>query len=278
MTTTIAPSSTASRGSPRPRRHRVGGRWTALLLAAVLVVLVAWEVCARLEFLINPAFLPPPSKVGRAFGALLVDGDFWSALANSLRNLLIGVALAIVAGVVVGAVVGWSAVLRFTVAPFLWLLYATPKVALAPLFILILGLGDSSKIALTFLLAVFPILLNTMEGVQTVSGSLVNAGRVFGFRGSALGVKIVIPATFPFSLAGIQRGAALGFTGVVLGEFLGGAGGLGHMLERAAFDFQMDEALAIALVMIIVANGLLAVVSLAQRRLAPWYDAGGVRS
>lgn len=278
MTTTIAPSSTASRGSPRPRRHRVGGGWTALLVAAVLVVLVAWEVCARLEVLINPAFLPPPSKVGRAFGALLVDGDFWSALANSLRNLLIGVALAIVAGVVVGAVVGWSAVLRFTVAPFLWLLYATPKVALAPLFILILGLGDSSKIALTFLLAVFPILLNTMEGVQTVSGSLVNAGRVFGFRGIALGVKIVIPATFPFSLAGIQRGAALGFTGVVLGEFLGGAGGLGHMLERAAFDFQMDEALAIALVMIIVANGLLAVVSLAQRRLAPWYDAGGVRS
>lgn len=278
MTTTIAPSSSASRGSPRPRRHRVGGRWTALLLVAVLVVAVLWELFARAEIFINPAFLPPPTDVARAFGALLVDGDFWSALANSLRNLLIGVALAIVAGVVVGAVVGWSAVLRFTVAPFLWLLYATPKVALAPLFILILGLGDSSKIALTFLLAVFPILLNTMEGVQTVSGSLVNAGRVFGFRGIALGAKIVIPATFPFSLAGIQRGAALGFTGVVLGEFLGGAGGLGHMLERAAFDFQMDEALAIALVMIIVANGLLAVVSLAQRRLAPWYDAGGVRS
>ena len=96
--------------------------------------------------------------------------------------------------------------LRFTVAPFLWLLYSTPKVALAPLFILVLGLGSESKIALVFLLAVFPIILNTMEGAVTVSTSLVNAGRVYGVNGIALGWKVIFPATLPYSLAGIQRG------------------------------------------------------------------------
>jgi NitT/TauT family transport system permease protein len=251
-------------------------KWTLILLAVVFGFIVLWQLAVEQWGLINPAFVPAPTSILSALLDLLQEPEFWSALASSLRILAIGLAMAIVVGLVVGIVVGWLPVLHFTVAPFLWLLYSTPKVALAPLFILILGLGDSSKIALTFLLAVFPILLNTMEGVQTVPESLIRAGRVYGFRGISFGYKIVLPSVLPFSLAGIQRGVALGFTGVVLGEFLGGAGGLGHMLERAAFDFHMDEALAIVLVMVVVANLMLAAVSLARRTWAPWYDASSV--
>jgi NitT/TauT family transport system permease protein len=207
-----------------------------------------------------------------SFIGLLGDPEFWAALAYSVGNLAIGVVLAVIVGVVGGLVIGWSPALRFTVAPFLWLLYSTPKVALAPIFILALGLGSESKIALVFLLAVFPILLNTMEGAVTVPPSLVNAARVYGVRGIALGWKVIFPATLPYSLAGIQRGAVLGFTGEILGEFLGGTGGLGHLLEFAAYQFEMDDAIAMVIFTIIIANLTLTLIAVLRRRLAPWYD------
>ncbi len=258
----------------RPRRVVRSGeaKWVLLLLAVVGAILIVWEAVVSWFQLVPAAFLPPPSEIIVSFVRLLGEPEFWAAFAYSMGNVLIGLAMAIVVGVVVGLAVGWSPVLRFTVAPFLWLLYSTPKVALAPLFILILGLGNESKIALVFLLAVFPIILNTMEGAVTVSPSLVNAGRVFGVNGVALGWKVIFPATLPYSLSGIQRGAALGFTGEVLGEFLGGTGGLGHLLEFAAYQFMMAEAIAMVIVMVIIANLTLSLISALRRRLAPWYD------
>ncbi|MFK0239621.1 ABC transporter permease [Microbacterium sp. NPDC090281] len=258
----------------RPRRVvRSGeGKWTLLLIGVIAAVLLLWEAAVSWFHWIPEAFLPAPTAVAVAFGQLMVDPEFWSAFAFSVTNLLIGLTIAIVVGVVVGLAVGWSPVLRFMVAPFLWVLYSTPKVALAPLFILGLGLGSESKIALVILLAVFPILLNTMEGAVTVNPSLVNAARVYGAKGIGLGWKVIFPATLPYSLSGIQRGAALGFTGEVLGEFLGGTGGLGHLLEFAAYQFRMDEAIAMVVVMVIIANLTLLLISVLRRRLAPWYD------
>ncbi|WP_137844720.1 ABC transporter permease subunit [Microbacterium sp. 2FI] len=258
----------------RPRRLVAPGetKWRLLLLAVVFGILLIWEAAVSWLELIPASFLPPPTAVFAAFLELMVDPEFWEAFAYSIQNLFIGLVLAVVVGVVVGLAVGWSPVLRFTVAPFLWLLYSTPKVALAPIFILVLGLGAESKIALVFLLSVFPIILNTMEGAVTVSASLVNASRVFGVNGPALGWKVIFPATLPYSLAGIQRGAALGFTGEVLGEFLGGSGGLGHMLEFAAYQFEMAEAIAMVVVMVIIANLTLMLIAALRRRLAPWYD------
>jgi ABC-type nitrate/sulfonate/bicarbonate transport system permease component len=204
----------------------------------------------------------------------VTDSGFFDALLYSLKNLAVGLALAIVVGIVVGIAVGWFRVLQFTVAPLMWALYATPTVALAPLIILAFGLGDTSKIVLVFVMSVFPIMLNTMEGVQTVSGSLIRAGRVFGASGTALGRKVVLPATFPFLLVGLQRGVALAFIGEILGEFLGGAGGLGHLLERATFDFRMADALAIVVIMVVVVNAGLILLAVLRKRFAPWHDVG----
>ncbi|MCD5345691.1 ABC transporter permease [Agromyces sp. S2-1-8] len=267
-------SATGTMRIVRPRRvvRRDEAKWTWLLIGVVAAILLVWEAAVSWLHLVPEAFLPPPTAVAASFAQLMVDPAFWQAFAYSLTNVVIGLVLAIVVGVVVGLAVGWSAALRFTVAPFLWLLYSTPKVALAPLFILALGLGSASKIALVFLLAVFPIILNTMEGAVTVGGSLVNAGRVYGVNGLALGWKVIFPATLPYSLSGIQRGAALAFTGEVLGEFLGGTGGLGHMLEFAAYQFEMAEAIALVIVMVIIANLTLLLISTLRRRLAPWYD------
>jgi len=261
--------------APAPRRRR-GERsktfWRLAVLGEVIVFIALWELATSGLELARESFLPPPTAVFSSLVDLVGEEEFFDALLFSLKNLAIGLLLAAVVGIAVGLVVGWFRVLHFTAAPLLWTLYSTPKVALAPLLILGFGLGSTSKIALVFLLAVFPIMLNTMEGVRTVGGSLVRAARVYDVNGLALGRKVVLPAAFPFVLVGLQRGVALAFTGEILGEFLGGAGGLGHMLERATFDFRMDDALAIVVIMALVANAGLLIVGALQRRFAPWHQ------
>jgi ABC-type nitrate/sulfonate/bicarbonate transport system permease component len=243
-----------------------------------VLLLGAWQVLIGVMEVLPPAFLPPPTAIAASLVDLLGSKSFIGHLWFSTSNVLVGVALAATVGIVVGLAVGWSSLLQLTVAPLLWLLYSTPKVVLAPLIVLGFGLGPPSKIALVFLLGVFPIALNTMEGVRTVDPSLLKAARVFGLRGVGLARKLILPATFPFVLVGLKRAVALAFIGEILGEFLGGAQGLGHLLERAAVDFRMDDSLAVVVIMVIAANVGLVIVEAARRRFAPWHrDAPGQR-
>lgn len=276
MSTTMTQMSPGAPGAKARKAARRGSRsmlwWRLALVAEVILFLGVWQVAVAEFELVRPTMLPPPTEIAQSLGQLVTDDGFFEALLYSLQNLAVGLALAIVVGIVLGLAMGWFRILQFTIAPLMWGLYATPTVALAPLIILGFGLGDTSKIVLVFIMSVFPIMLNTMEGVQTVSDSLVRAGRVFGANGFALGRKVVLPATFPFLLAGLQRGVALAFIGEILGEFLGGAGGIGHMLEMATFDFRMADALAIVVVMVLVINTALIVLALLRRRFTPWHD------
>jgi ABC-type nitrate/sulfonate/bicarbonate transport system permease component len=255
-----------------PRGERSKAFWRLALLGELVAFIAVWELATSGLHLVQESFLPPPSAVFASLVDLVKDDEFFDALLYSVKNMTIGLLMAAAVGIPIGLAVGWFRLLQFTAAPLLWTLYSTPKVALAPLLILALGLGSTSKIALVFLLCLFPILLNTMEGVRTVGGSLVRAARVYNVNGVALGRKVVLPATFPFVLVGLQRGVALAFTGEILGEFLGGAGGLGHLLERATFDFRMDDALAIVVVMALVANAGLLITSKLQKKYAPWHS------
>jgi ABC-type nitrate/sulfonate/bicarbonate transport system permease component len=253
-------------------------RWRFGVIAEVILILGAWQVLIGVWEVLPPAFLPPPTAIAASLADLLTSDTFIGHLWFSTSNVLVGVAVAASVGIVVGLVVGWSPLLQLTAAPMLWLLYSTPKVVLAPLIVLAFGLGPPSKIALVFLLGVFPIALNTIEGVRTVDPSLLNAARVFGLRGVRLARKLILPAIFPFVLVGLKRAVALAFIGEILGEFLGGAAGLGHLLERAAVNFQMDDSLAVVVIMVVAANVGLVIIEIARRWFAPWHhDAPGQR-
>ena len=250
------------------RRRRIS--WRLVIAIEVVLILLVWEVAISGFKVVRPVFMPPPSAIAASMAELVAKPTFLEHLWFSLSNLLIGVLLAIVVGVSVGLAVGWSRFLELTVSPVIWTLYSVPKVAFAPLVILALGLDADSKIFLVFLLGVFPIALNTIEGVRTVDPSLVRAARVYGTGGVALARKVILPAILPYVLVGIRRAVALGFIGAMLGEFLGGNVGIGHLLKRAAHDFRMDDALALVVVMVIVANAGLVLTTVIQRRVAPW--------
>lgn len=257
------------------RRHPGGTvdarlRWRLLLALEVVLILVAWELLVTVVEIVPPQFMPPPSAIAASLVELVARPSFPGHLVYSVTNLVIGVVIAAVAGVTVGLLVGWSRLLELVVAPVLWTIYSVPKVAFAPLVILALGLGPSSKIFLVFLLGFFPIALNTIEGVRTVDPSQIRAARVFGVTGPGLARKVILPSTLPFILVGLRRAVALGFIGAMLGEFLGGSKGIGHLLKEAAKEFRMDDALALVVVMIVVANVGLVIIGIAQRRLFPW--------
>ncbi|MBX3031704.1 MAG: ABC transporter permease [Chloroflexi bacterium] len=245
-------------------------RWQVIVALEIATILVVWEILISVLKVVRPAFMPPPSAIIMALGELLARPTFPNHLMFSVGNLIVGVLLAAIVGITLGLAVGWSRFLDLTVSPIIWTIYSVPKVAFAPLVILALGLGPPSKVFLVFLLGVFPICLNTIEGVRTVDPSLVRAARVFGTRGARLLRTIILPATLPFILVGIRRAVALGFIGAMLGEFIGGNTGVGYLLKRAAQEFRMDEALAIVVVMIVIANLGLVITTLVQRRVAPW--------
>ncbi len=245
-------------------------RWRVIVAVEVVAILIVWEVAISVFQVVRPVFMPPPSGILASLGEYLSKAAFPNHIMYSVGNLIVGVLLATVVGVAVGLAVGWSRFLDLVGSPVIWAIYSVPKVAFAPLVILALGLGPPSKVFLVFLLGVFPICLNTIEGVRTVDPSLIRAARVFGTTRIRLLRTIVFPATLPYILVGIRRAVALGFIGSMLGEFIGGNTGIGYLLKRATQQFLMDDALALVVVMILVANIGLLVTDLIQKRFAPW--------
>lgn len=252
-------------------------RWRVGVVLEVAAILALWQYLVGTLEVVRPAFLPPPSAIAQSFVDLVGSPSFVEDLSFSLTNLVIGVVLASSVGIVVGLAVGWFRFLEITVEPLIWTMYSIPKVALAPIVILALGLGAASKVLIVFLLGVFPVALNTMEGVRTVDPSLIRAARVFGTRGISFARKVVLPATLPFVLVGLRRAVALGFVGEILGEFLGAAKGIGHSLQEATLHFRMDDALAVVVIIVIFSNLGLITLDLIRKRLAPWYDAGPIQ-
>lgn len=252
------------------RRQSHRGRWRIAVAVEIVLILALWEFAITGLELIRPTFMPPPSAIGTSLIEVVSHPSFVDHLIFSLINLVIGILLAALVGIPVGIAVGWSRFLEVTVGPILWSLYSVPKVAFAPIVILALGLGHEPKVFLVFLLGVFPIMLNTIEGVRTIDPSLVQAARVFGTERFELARKVIVPATLPYILIGLRRAVALGFIGAMLGEFLGGSKGVGHLLQRAAHEFRMDDALALVVVMVVVANIGLLITEVIRRRVAPW--------
>lgn len=199
-----------------------------------------------------------------------------SSLWFTVKNYLIGFVVASVLGVTLGLMIGWFQILNKLFAPLAWLAYSVPKVAIAPVVILGLGLGATSKIAMVFLLVVFVVLTNTMEGARTVDRSYVWAGRVFGFTKWQVLRRIVMPAAAPYIFAALERAVILGMIGEILAEYLGSKTGIGVTLQRAAFDFRMDDAMAVVLVMVIVTITARVLLRWGIRWVAPWYEASPI--
>lgn len=271
---------TPTRRPKRPWWHRVFHllRWK-LAIAVELVVLVAlWELLQGVLEVWDPKFLPPPSDVAGALVELGEAGVLGSHFQYSATNAGLGFLLAGVAGIGLGLAMGSSRLFYDLVGGPFWALYATPRIAFQPLLVLWLGFGSAPKILIVFLMAVFPIAISTMEGVRGVDASLVKAARVYGASRAEVFFKVQLWAALPLILTGLRMGVARSMIGVVIGEFIGGSQGLGFLIFRKAGEVQLDAAIGVTILLVVLALAGMALVNGVRRIIAPWYVEEVVRS
>ena len=223
-------------------------------VAALLILLALWEA-AGYAGMLNPLYLPSPSQIGAALVELFSDGRIWPHLEATFTAALGGLVL----GIAVGAVLGVAAALVRLVAellePVMTLLNAVPRVILAPLFVIWLGSGLASKIALSFILVAVLIFFTVFTGIRQVDRRMVERVITLGGGRWALVRHVYLPSVTAWILSNLKIAVGFAFTGALVGEFVAATHGLGYLLSFAQSTY--NAALMFALIVLILAVVLL---------------------
>jgi NitT/TauT family transport system permease protein len=233
--------------------------------------LFLWELVSR--FLVaSKLFLAAPSQVGEALVTLTRAGQLQHHVAISAFEFFLGYLAASLLGIAIGLVMASSVAGKQMLQPWISGIYATPTVALAPLFILWLGIGVASKVVVVAVLVIFPVIINTETGLRTTSKDLLEMVRSFGASPRQTFFKVSLPSALPFIFAGLKLGIGRGLIGVVVAELFGSRAGLGQFISQSAETFNMPALFA---GVVILAAGGIALTSgftWLERRLLPWND------
>jgi sulfonate transport system permease protein len=216
------PKSVSAVRSARWARPALG-----LLLPAGLAV--AWEIAVRAG-LSDGRLMPPPSRIYEEFAELARLGELHRHAIATLLRVAAGFGLGVATGTLLGAVAGYSTLVRRLFDPTLQGLRAVPSIAWIPLFILWLGIFETSKVALIAVGVFFPIYLGVMGAVMSVDRKIVEVGRAFRLSGPALVRRILMPAVLPAYVIALRAGLGLGWMFVIAAEFMGASEGLGYLL------------------------------------------------
>ena len=208
---------------------------------AVVIFLSIWELVGNTFQLINPMFMSAPSLIYKAAVGLFTSGEIYNDLYISGIEFAWGYFLSVIFAVPFGIMCGWYRRMAYIFDPFINAMNATPRVALLPLVIIWLGIGVLSKVGIIFLGAVFPILINTRDGVKTTPHNLLNAAKSFGASEWQIFKSVVLPSTLPFILTGLRLGVGRALIGVMVGELYAATAGIGFMITVAGATFQTDK-------------------------------------
>lgn len=238
--------------------------------ASVIIFLTIWELVGNTFQLINPMFMSAPSLIWKAAVQLFVSGEIYNDLYVSGIELFWGYFLSVAVAVPFGIMIGWYKKIAYIFDPFVNAMNATPRVALLPLVIIWLGIGILSKVGIIFLGAVFPILINTRDGVKTTPANLLTAARSFGASEWMLFKTVVLPSTIPFILTGLRLGLGRAIVGVMVGELYAATAGIGFMITVAGATFQTDKVFVGVLVFALTGMIGTEAITRLERRFDKW--------
>lgn len=241
---------------------------TLKVILTLVISLAAWELACRV--LRIPVFLiPPPSQV--FFGIYQKPIFFAVHTWTSLHETVAGFLLALVVGIVCAAVIVVFPRLRDIVMPMLLVAQLVPKVAVAPLLLIWFGYGILPKVLVAFLVAFFPIVVNTASGLATVQPELLELGRSLEASAWQTFWKFRIPSALPQLFSGMKIAVTLAIIGAVIGEFVGGNSGLGYLIIVANQELNTPQAFAAIVLLSIMGIVLYGVIELTERVLIPWH-------
>lgn len=270
-------SRTAVTGAEATRSQRAVGKPGPLAAyqptliggAAVVIFMAAWQLVAMAK-VVPTLFLPAPTDIAVAFQQMFSNPDIWVDLETSGVEVLYGFGLAILIGLPLGILMGWYRPIRYALDPFMSFFYSVPRIALAPLLIIWLGIGIWSKVAVIFLGAFFPIAINAMAGIKSLDPLLLRAARSFGAKDAQIFRTIALPGTVPFILTGIRLGIGHALIGVVVAELLAGNYGIGKLMQDSFAVLNMPTAFAALIVIAAAGVVLTVIIQRIERRFDAW--------
>jgi ABC-type nitrate/sulfonate/bicarbonate transport system permease component len=247
------------------RRNKLGS------YVALIALLVVWHVWVTVRE-INPIVMPSPLAVVAEGRRMYELGFLVPAFQQSMSAYFTGIAFALVVGMALSISIGLSKLAQVVTMPYLWALFAMPRIALIPLLLLWFGLNRRLVVIVVFISAVVPLVLQVIEGMRTADGLMIRMSRMFCAGRVATLWKVVLPGIVPFVANGMRQSLSRGFIGLVVVELLTGTGGLGTEAMRAATNFNTARTMAMILIMLIVAVLLVIVSKNLERSASRWRE------
>lgn len=239
----------------------------ALQVLSVVVFLGIWQIAGSH---VNPILLATPTKVWSAFVSLSASGTLGPAFLRAMEVLAVGFAIAAVVGISVGVLMGRSSIARRILNPYVSFFQATPLIALTPLVVIWTGIGYSAEVLITFLLAVWSIIINTCEGVRNTPPTLLDMARIYHATELSVVRNVAVPNAVPYIFAGLRIALAKALIGVIIGEMDISVKGLGGLIQDAGDAFQTAPLLAAIICSSVVGVIGTVVLEVLRRRIAPW--------
>ncbi len=234
------------------------------------LILIVWQIVGPF---ISPIFFTYPTKIAVAFYTLTANGELPYYLAQSLEVMFYGLLSAIVVGIPLAVLMARVRWLDWALDLPINALYATPLVAVVPLLVLWFGIYLKAKIIVVFLFAVFPVLINTYQGVRECDKNMLEVAQSFRSREWRTWQDVLLPFAVPYIIAGIRLAIGRGLIGMIIAEFYTTITGLGFMITRYANNFEMDKTFVPVIVLMVLGVSLTAMLKWFGRRIAPWSNA-----
>ena len=246
--------------------------WVRRTLALSALILL-WEATGWAG-LINPLYAAPPSEVAALSWGLFADGSIWPHLQATFSAALLGLAVGLAIGIVLGFAAALIPLLAALLEPVMLLLNAVPRVILAPLFVIWMGIDLGSKVALATVLVAVLIFFAVYSGVREVDQRLVERVRTLGGGKAVLVREVYVPSVVSWVMGNLKVAVGFAFTGAVVGEFIVANAGLGFLINLARSQFDTPLVFVAVITLALMAGTLYAAVSLLERRLLAWQKRG----
>ncbi len=257
----------------KPPRNAHGNGLRKILdgSGAIILFLVVWEVVPQLVLAPSArVFLPPLHEVLGALWQLVASGELWVHAQASLGRSIAGFALAILTGVPAGLVIAWYPEVKNFLNPLLEVFRNTAALALLPVFTLLLGIGETSKISIVVFAAFFPVLLNTILGAQSVDPLLIRAARTLGLTNVEIFAKVILPSALPTIITGIRMAGTASVLVLIAAEMIGAKAGLGYLITNSQASFLIPQMYAAILTVSILGFAVNAGLVALERRFSRW--------
>ncbi|MGW8992123.1 ABC transporter permease [Streptomyces zhihengii] len=270
------PSPAAGTGAPSlPRRAGRALATAATRSVAVLALLGLWETAPRLG-LVDATFLPPFSDVASAWWGLARDGSLAEHTWASLGRSLAGFGLAVAVAVPLGLLIGWYRRVADLLGPLLEVFRNTAALALLPVFVLLLGIGETSKVSIVLYACTWPVLLNTISAVRSVDPTLLRLARSMDLPAHRIFQKVILPASVPSVFTGIRLAGAVAILVLVAAEMVGAKAGLGYLVNASQFNFAIPEMYAGIITISAIGVTFNQLLVALERRFTSWRTPTGI--